>query len=714
MSQARGPSKGDAQRRHRFGWLRVVLGMGLLVLVCASVNWREVGHLLWKARWGWVLLAVVFQVANRFLSALKWQVLLQAKGFEYPFGELLHIVWISNFFGHFLPSAVGGDSLRMWQMASRSERAPEAVSTVFVERLTGATSLAALAVVGGLWGWVNWGEHRVIVALTLPVAVLLVSLALLWTSPGERALDWALSHFHRLPGYPSLTKAREAVHSFRQQPKPVLLSLALSLVVQLTRVASVFCLAKALGVLLFFGEALVLVPSALFIAMLPISIGGLGLHEGAFIVFLGLAHVGKSAAFGVALLSRLATMASNLPGGVLFLLEGFGRRHTSAGAAHAPDRNGKPLRVLWLADKLGYGEHLHGLGQYYLTVAPAMRGAEVIPGVFHSTNGLSARLAAAGVRLQEFRGGVWNPWTFWTLLRYVRREQVDLLHVHGYGSAALGRIAGWLTHRPVIMHQHDSVARPWAIRLVDRALSRLATHTIAVSESVRAFCVAARALPMTQVSVLPLAVAAQAPLSAAEQAVFRDGFPPQARLIGCITRFHPVKGVRYLIEAMPTIVQAVPEAYLVLWGDGPQRAELEQLAARLGLEQRIRFMGHQADAARYLELVDCLVLPSMSEGCPFVLLEAMSAKRPIVATRVGGVTELVRDSEDALLVESGNPRALAQAVTTLLNDHQLAERLASAAGIASERFSLTSHTDALERIYRSATHHEETPDARTR
>ena len=141
-----------------------------------------------------------------------------------------------------------------------------------------------------------------------------------------------------------------------------------------------------------------------------------------------------------------------------------------------------PLRVLWLADKLGYGDHIHGLGQYYLTVAPAMRNAEVIPGVLRSTNGLSNHLAASGVRLQEFRGGVWNPRTLWTLVHYVRREQVDLLHVHGYGSAAVGRIVGWLTRRPVLMHQHDSVTRPWAIQLVDRALSGLTGHTIAVSE----------------------------------------------------------------------------------------------------------------------------------------------------------------------------------------------------------------------------------------
>src|SRR3989338_8699548 len=120
-------------------------------------------------------------------------------------------------------------------------------------------------------------------------------------------------------------------------------SLALSFVVQLNRVASVLCLARALGVSLFFGEALVLVPSAMFIAMLPISVGGLGLHEGAFIVLLGLADIGRSAAFGVALLSRLVTLTSNLPGAVLFRLEGLGR--AAAGSrAPTPARNGKPLR----------------------------------------------------------------------------------------------------------------------------------------------------------------------------------------------------------------------------------------------------------------------------------------------------------------------------------------------------------------------------------
>jgi uncharacterized protein (TIRG00374 family) len=692
--------------RRRFSWWRALFSLALLAAVCSTINWREEVALLRHVVWGWVAAAVLLHVINRLISAVKWRVLLQAKGLAHPYGDLLQIIWVSNFFGHFLPSAVGGDSLRMWQVARRSERAPEAVSTVFVERLTGLMSLAGLAVLGGLWSYARWEEHLIIVMLLVPLAALLAILAALWTPGGERALQWALSHFRRLPGHQFLLKAVEAVQSFRHHPRALILSLGLSGLVQFNRVLAVLCLAQAAGTALYLGEAFVVIPSALFIAMLPLTVGGLGLHEGAFIVLLGFIGIGKPEAFALALLNRFAAITSNLPGGALFLFEGF-RRQRAAMAGHAPRDGSRRLRVLWLADKLGYGDRLHGLGHYYLRIIPACREVEIVPVVLRCTPGAREQFAHLGLQLRTIRGALYDPRVFLRIWRLVRAEQIDAIQVHGYRATALGRAVGWVSRRPVIVRQGDSVPVDPIAQWADRLFGWTTRDAIAVSNSVRRFCIERRGIPADRITVLPNAVARAANGAAPPLPV-----PSGARLIGSITRLHPVKGVRDLVAAMAEVVRDIPEAHLVLWGDGPEHQALETLAGALGIAGHVHFLGYQPDAARHLGALDCFVLPSLSEGSPNALLEAMAAGCPIVATRVGGVTELVTDGQEALLVEPGAPRALAAAIVSLLRDRGLAQRLARAAEAASLRCSMEAHVGVLTRLYRAAAGSQERFDGR--
>ncbi len=365
-----------------------------------------------------------------------------------------------------------------------------------------------------------------------------------------------------------------------------------------------------------------------------------------------------------------------------------------------------PLRVLWLADKLGYGDRLHGGGRYYLMVVPALRAAQVdvIPAVLRSTNGLAGQFAAQGIALRQLRRGRFDPRALWALIRCIRRERVDVLHVHGYGATLFGRLAGRLTRTPVIVHQHDASARaPWYGRWLDRGLSPLTSQAVAVSGAVKAFCVQERGLDPERVTVLPNGVQPAAPPTPEELAQWRAALrvPARARLVGSATRFYPVKGVRYLLEAMPQVVQAIPDAHLVLWGDGPEREAFEARARELGIAERIRFAGYQPDAARRLALLDCFALPSLSEGFPFVLLEALIAGRPVVSTRVGGIPEVVRDGE-VVLVEPANADALAYGITRVLSDAALAERLRRASQRVVARFTVARHVERLRQLYEGA------------
>jgi glycosyltransferase involved in cell wall biosynthesis len=141
-----------------------------------------------------------------------------------------------------------------------------------------------------------------------------------------------------------------------------------------------------------------------------------------------------------------------------------------------------------------------------------------------------------------------------------------------------------------------------------------------------------------------------------------------------VARLDEQKGQRYLLEA----AAQVPQARFVLAGDGPLRTSLEAQARSLGLEQRVKFLGYRSDIPDLLAGCDVFVLPSLYEGLPLSILEAMSAGKPVIATQIGGTDEAVIPNETGLLIPPADPAALAAAIRKLLDDRPFARRLALA------------------------------------
>lgn len=366
---------------------------------------------------------------------------------------------------------------------------------------------------------------------------------------------------------------------------------------------------------------------------------------------------------------------------------------------------GRVPRVLWVADKLGYDDRMHGLGAYFLQVLPALPAGRAVPAVLRSSDGLAAHFAEHGVPLLRLQLGKLDPRTLFRLVGLIRREGFELLHLHGYGASTFGRLAAALTGRAAVIHQHDSVMHaPWYGRLCDRLLARWTRRALAVSDSVAEYCVRARSVPRARVEVLANAVAAPEPWPAARRAEWRreQGIPDGARCVASLTRLREEKGVRHLIEAWPAVRAGRPDALLLLFGDGEQRAELERRAAELGVADSIRFLGFTPDAARWLHDADVFTLPSLSEGLPFALLEALAVGKPAVVTAVGGMAELLTDGRDALLVPPADAPALAAALGRALDDPALARALSEGARATAARFAPARHVAALARIYREA------------
>jgi glycosyltransferase involved in cell wall biosynthesis len=176
--------------------------------------------------------------------------------------------------------------------------------------------------------------------------------------------------------------------------------------------------------------------------------------------------------------------------------------------------------------------------------------------------------------------------------------------------------------------------------------------------------------------------------------------PANARIILAVGRLSKEKGHRVLIDALKLLHSRYSDLHLVIVGDGPERRRCERQAEAAGIANRVLFTGHQKNTSGYYKLADLFVLPSLSEGSPNVLLEAMLARLPVVATAVGGVPEMVHDGRSALLVKAGDCLELAEAISRVLDQPELAARLRdNACQDVLEHHAPEVHYDALLRVY---------------
>ncbi len=259
------------------------------------------------------------------------------------------------------------------------------------------------------------------------------------------------------------------------------------------------------------------------------------------------------------------------------------------------------------------------------------------------------------------------------LTRTFRRLDPHVVHTHRYKENVLGSLAAAAARVPASVRTvHGLTERYRGLRRLRMALYTRLDHAairarrqtvIAVSADMAR--VLARALGAS-VRQIPNAIAL--PVSASGPSATLPGARATDLVIGTAARFVPVKALDVLLEALARVCAREPRARGLLLGDGPLLPALRARAAALGLEGRVLFPGHQPEVAPYLQALDVFVLSSWSEGLPMSLLEAMAAGKPIVATAVGGVPEVVRDGREGRLVPPGAPDALADALLELTAD----------------------------------------------
>ena len=288
------------------------------------------------------------------------------------------------------------------------------------------------------------------------------------------------------------------------------------------------------------------------------------------------------------------------------------------------------------------------------------------------------------------------------IARALRRERAAVFHAHQIWSLScrygiVAAAAAGIRARVATAQLFVEMPPLLGIDLQHAVLTRCLHRHIAVSRYVAARLRDRFHVSAEKIVVIPNAATvvprATQPVSRAELAS-----STAAPIVLSIARLDAQKGISHLLDA----AAAVPHASFAIAGDGPDRAALEARVAALGIGDRVRFLGHRRDVAALLAAADLFVLPSLYEGLPLAVLEAMIAGVPVVATAIGGTNEIVRDGETGTLVPPADPAALAAAITATLADRDRAARLASAArSIVEREYSVESTVAAVARLYDS-------------
>ena len=327
---------------------------------------------------------------------------------------------------------------------------------------------------------------------------------------------------------------------------------------------------------------------------------------------------------------------------------------------------------------------------------------------------LAEELAAAGIPVTVYdeSGGALK--ILRSLVSHLNRDRPAIVHSHRYKEHILGAFAAKLSHNPIVVqtyHGLEEHLRGWAA-LKMGAYTRL--NTISGNMAAQGFIgvsgeiagVLQRRYPSGTVRCIRNGVDLTRVKATKSRAEVREqlGIPAGAFVVGTVCRLTPVKGIEYLIRASGITRKnhGYQQGRLVIVGDGPLRPILEDLAREVGIADDTLFLGARTDVYDLMAAFDALALPSLHEGIPMVVLEAMAIGVPIIASRVGGIPEIVDDGQEALLVPAQEPDALALAIDALAQDAALRDRLRTAARARVEsQFSIDSTAAMTGDLYRT-------------
>ena len=365
-------------------------------------------------------------------------------------------------------------------------------------------------------------------------------------------------------------------------------------------------------------------------------------------------------------------------------------------------------KILWLIKGLGRGgaERLLELSIPYFN--RTAYDYEVVYFLPHKNDAVPALKRA---NIPVFCANIKYPFDvpgLWRLLRLIRERQPDILHIHLPYTGILGRVIGRLAGVKNIVYTEHNVMEKYhpLTRLFNLVTYPMNNAAIAVSEEVE------RSMEKYWFSRHTRHLVIKNGIELAEDNVPNDvliktrealGIPATHKIAGNVAHIRPEKGHEYLIQAAKITVDRYPEITFVIVGREKYSGEikrLEGIAKRLGIKQNVIFTGFRHDVAALMSIFDVFILSSLAEGLPLALLEAMVQGKPVIATSVGGIPEVIKDGVNGFLVPPKDPQALADKIIQLLEDHNLRVSISeNAMRTVKERFGIQEMVKKVEEVY---------------
>jgi len=296
------------------------------------------------------------------------------------------------------------------------------------------------------------------------------------------------------------------------------------------------------------------------------------------------------------------------------------------------------------------------------------------------------------------------------LVLLMRGQRYDIVHTHNSKAGFIGRLAAKISGVPIIIHTihgfafHEYERPPRRILFVflERVAARFADKLITVSTPLKDWGLKLKIGEEKQYAVIPDGIEMERFEVKTDSQKQRQelGIGPDDLVVGMVAKLWEGKGHCTLIDAAPQIIQEVPNVKFIFVGDGYLRQDLEKLALAKGMNDYIIFAGFRNDIPEITGIFDIAILASFFEGLGRVLLEAMVLRKPVVATNVGGIPEVVQDGLNGFLVPPGDSQALAKAIIRLLKDKELRQKMGEEARKKiDERFSAEKMVDEIEKVY---------------
>ncbi len=297
-----------------------------------------------------------------------------------------------------------------------------------------------------------------------------------------------------------------------------------------------------------------------------------------------------------------------------------------------------------------------------------------------------------------------NLYQVWKLSRWIKELNIDIVRTHLFIGGFIGRIAALLVRAPIIIHtEHNTyIWKRFYHIWIDKFLARFTKIIVSVSKEVKRFTIKQERIDEEKFVTIYNGIDL-ADFNINEKGNFKEELkiPRDAVLVGSIGRLVSQKGFEYFLVAAKGVLKIIPYAYFIIIGDGPLRYRLKKVVESLGISSKVILTGYRRDIPRILRSLDIFVLSSLIEGLPNALMEAMACERPVIATKVGGVPELISQDENGLLVYPRDSQALCGAIVSLIKDRDKAGMLGEAAKrLITEKFGIDNMAKETEKLYR--------------